>query len=211
MVAQGLKENVQALPSIDGVKQVVLQPLGHTIPNQEGMLPEAPPPILLHTPVLAGDSSGSPQVLVWELLTVDALIPGLCLQQSVSQSAAVCASSNGQQVQVVTPASSLAPEQHCCSIPTLFPTSCPGTHSQSCSHCITLHPAGKKASVSIYAHLAAKYNGSLSTAAAQEGLHLYDEVVADAKARPGAHPNIDILFDVLQQPGLQISIQVERQ
>jgi hypothetical protein len=71
--------------------------------------------------------------------------------------------------------------------------------------------AGKKASVSIYAHLATKYGGSLSTAAAQEGLDLYDEVVADVKARPGAHPNIDILFDVLQQPDLQISIQVERQ
>jgi hypothetical protein len=85
VVAQGLKENVQALPSIDGVKQVVLQPLGHTIPNQEGMLPEAPPPILLHTPVLAGDSSGSPQVLVWELLTVDALIPDhACSSQFLS-------------------------------------------------------------------------------------------------------------------------------
>lgn len=71
--------------------------------------------------------------------------------------------------------------------------------------------AGKKASVAIYAHLAQKYGGSLSAAAAQEGLSLYDEVVADAKARPGAHPNIDILFEVLAKPELQISIQVDKQ
>lgn len=75
---------------------------------------------------------------------------------------------------------------------------------------LLLYP-GKKASVAIYAHLAQKYNGSLNAAAAQEGLSLYDEVVADAKARPGAHPNIDILFDVLNKPELQISIQVDKQ
>lgn len=38
MIPHGLKENVQALPSIDGVQKVVLQPMNHTIPNQEGKL-----------------------------------------------------------------------------------------------------------------------------------------------------------------------------
>ncbi|KAG2425455.1 hypothetical protein HXX76_013665 [Chlamydomonas incerta] len=56
---------------------------------------------------------------------------------------------------------------------------------------------GKKASVAIYAHLASKYGGKLNAAAAQEGLALYDEVVADARARPGAHPNIDLLLQVI--------------
>lgn len=71
--------------------------------------------------------------------------------------------------------------------------------------------SGKEASVAIYAHLAQKYGGSLNQAAAQEGLSLYDEIVADAKAHPGSHPNIDILLDVLQKPDLQISIQVDQQ
>ena len=38
IVARGLKENVAKLSSIDGITQVVLQPLGHVIPNQEGDL-----------------------------------------------------------------------------------------------------------------------------------------------------------------------------
>lgn len=37
VICRGLKENVAALPSIEGIQQVVLQPLGHTIPNAEGM------------------------------------------------------------------------------------------------------------------------------------------------------------------------------
>jgi hypothetical protein len=76
--------------------------------------------------------------------------------------------------------------------------------------CCTCAP-GKKASVAIYAHLAQKYGNSLNQAAAQEGLTLYDEIVADAKAHPGSHPNIDILLDMLQKPDLQISIQVDKQ
>lgn len=43
---------------------------------------------------------------------------------------------------------------------------------------------GKKASVAIYSYLASTY-GKLNKDAAQKGLELYDEVVADAKARPG--------------------------
>jgi hypothetical protein len=36
VIPHGLKENVQALPSIEGIQKVVLQPINHTIPNQEG-------------------------------------------------------------------------------------------------------------------------------------------------------------------------------
>lgn len=57
VVAPGLKENVQALPSIDGIKQVVVQPLGHTIPNQEGSLRRVPHPAT-HTVHLALHSYG---------------------------------------------------------------------------------------------------------------------------------------------------------
>jgi len=77
--------------------------------------------------------------------------------------------------------------------------------------CVICAPAGKKASVAIYHHLAQKYAGSLTPEAAQEGLDLYDEIVADARAHPGSHPNIDILLDALQKPELQIRIEVERQ
>lgn len=52
-------------------------------------------------------------------------------------------------------------------------------------------------SVRIYAHLAATHGGKITPAAAAKGLELYDEHVADARARPGAHPNIDILFKVI--------------
>ncbi|KAG2488404.1 hypothetical protein HYH03_013088 [Edaphochlamys debaryana] len=68
---------------------------------------------------------------------------------------------------------------------------------------------GKKASVAIYAHLAAAHGGKLNVAAAQEGLRLYDEVVADARQRPGAHPNIDLLFKV-EAEGASYDLAVER-
>lgn len=69
---------------------------------------------------------------------------------------------------------------------------------------------GKMASVSIYAHLEGKYNGILGTAAADEGLEIYSEVVADAMARPGAHPNIDILLKVKESQG-ELKIEVARE
>lgn len=71
--------------------------------------------------------------------------------------------------------------------------------------------AGKKASVAIYAHLAQKYGGILSEAAANEGLSLYAEVVEDARSHPGSHPNVDILFNVLAQPDVKVIIQVNKQ
>ncbi len=69
----------------------------------------------------------------------------------------------------------------------------------SCSPYPPTPPQGKKASVAIYAHLAASYGGRLTVEAAAEGLRLYDEVVEDARNRPGAHPNIDLLLQVAQQ------------
>lgn len=55
---------------------------------------------------------------------------------------------------------------------------------------------GKSGSLTIYAALAAKH-GSITVAAAQEGLELFAEHTADARARPGSHPNVDRLFDVI--------------
>ena len=67
---------------------------------------------------------------------------------------------------------------------------------------------GKMASVSIYSYLASKH-GVINKEAAEEGLRLYDEVVADARSHPGSHPNIDLLLNVLSS-GQELSITVER-
>jgi hypothetical protein len=56
---------------------------------------------------------------------------------------------------------------------------------------------GKKASLAIYNHLAEKY-GKLNKDAAMEGLALFDEYVAEAKAHKGSHPNIDLLLEVVE-------------
>lgn len=55
---------------------------------------------------------------------------------------------------------------------------------------------GKSGSLTLYAALAAKH-GSINVAAAQEGLELFAEHTADARAHPGSHPNVDRLFDVI--------------
>lgn len=56
---------------------------------------------------------------------------------------------------------------------------------------------GKRASLVFYAALAANSAGGLIDAqAAADGLALFDEVVADARAHRGSHPNIDLLLDV---------------
>lgn len=57
---------------------------------------------------------------------------------------------------------------------------------------------GSQGSLRIYAHLAGKY-GALTPQAALEGLELYAEHVADARAHPGRHPNIDRLLRVLAE------------
>lgn len=57
---------------------------------------------------------------------------------------------------------------------------------------------GKAGSVAVYNALLQEF-GKLNTAAAQKGLSLYAEHVADAEANPGKHPNIDRLFDIIGQ------------
>ncbi|MEX8194184.1 DUF2322 family protein [Comamonas guangdongensis] len=55
---------------------------------------------------------------------------------------------------------------------------------------------GKAGSVTVYHALHAKH-GSINVAAAEEGLEIFAEHTADAKAHPGAHPNIDRLLEVI--------------
>jgi len=55
---------------------------------------------------------------------------------------------------------------------------------------------GSQGSVRLYAWLFAKY-GDLGRMAAAEGLELYAEHVADARANPGKHPNIDRLLEIV--------------
>ena len=55
---------------------------------------------------------------------------------------------------------------------------------------------GKAGSLTVYAALAAKHGG-INLAAAQEGIELFAEHTADARAHPANHPNIDRLFEVI--------------
>lgn len=56
---------------------------------------------------------------------------------------------------------------------------------------------GKAGSLAVYAALAARH-GEINAAAAREGLALFCEHTADARAHPGKHPNIDRLIAVLE-------------
>ncbi len=56
---------------------------------------------------------------------------------------------------------------------------------------------GKAGSVAVYNALASRHGGRIDVAAAEEGLVLYAEHTADARANPGKHPNIDRLFEVI--------------
>jgi len=56
---------------------------------------------------------------------------------------------------------------------------------------------GQAGSLAVYAALAAKH-GSINPAAAEEGLGIYAEHTADARANPGKHPNIDRLIQVIE-------------
>jgi hypothetical protein len=53
---------------------------------------------------------------------------------------------------------------------------------------------GQAGSLAVYHALAQRHGGVISPAAAQEGLALYAEHTADARAFPGKHPNIDRLL-----------------
>ncbi len=65
---------------------------------------------------------------------------------------------------------------------------------------------GKAGSLAVYAALAAKH-GSINVAAAQEGLDIFAEHTADARAHPGNHPNIDRLLDIISTgQGLSVKL-----
>ena len=55
---------------------------------------------------------------------------------------------------------------------------------------------GKAGSLAVYHALAAQH-GSITVAAAQEGLALFAEHTESARQHPGSHPNIDRLFEVI--------------
>ena len=55
---------------------------------------------------------------------------------------------------------------------------------------------GKAGSLAVYHALAARH-GSINVAAAQEGLEIFAEHTADARANPGKHPNLDRLLAVI--------------
>lgn len=55
---------------------------------------------------------------------------------------------------------------------------------------------GQAGSLRLYHALAQRF-GAIDAAAAEEGLRLYAEHTADARAHPGKHPNIDRLFEVV--------------
>lgn len=63
---------------------------------------------------------------------------------------------------------------------------------------------GKAGSLTVYAALAARY-GQINDAAAREGLDLFAEHTADARANPGKHPNIDRLIALI---GTQTALSV---
>lgn len=56
---------------------------------------------------------------------------------------------------------------------------------------------GQAGSLAVYAALADKHGG-IGVAAAREGLDIYAEHTADARANPGKHPNIDRLIQVVE-------------
>ena len=55
---------------------------------------------------------------------------------------------------------------------------------------------GQAGSLAVYAALADRH-GVINAEAAREGLALYAEHAADAKANPGKHPNIDRLIEII--------------
>jgi hypothetical protein len=65
---------------------------------------------------------------------------------------------------------------------------------------------GQAGSLAVYALLADKY-GKITPAAAAEGVQLYCEHSADARANPGKHPNIDRLLQ-LQQDGGELEVKL---
>lgn len=65
---------------------------------------------------------------------------------------------------------------------------------------------GQAGSLRVY-HALWQKHGCIDAAAAQEGLALYAEHTADARAHPGKHPNIDRLLQISAQ-GLSYDVRV---
>lgn len=65
---------------------------------------------------------------------------------------------------------------------------------------------GKQGSLAVYLYLKQTFGG-LDAAAAEHGLAVFGEHVADARSRPGAHPNVDILLGVAEG-GAALAIEV---
>ncbi|MET0335252.1 MAG: DUF2322 family protein [Rhizobacter sp.] len=59
---------------------------------------------------------------------------------------------------------------------------------------------GSAGSVAVYHALSQRY-GAITVEAAHEGLALYAEHTADARAHPGKHPNIDRLLALVERGG----------
>ena len=59
---------------------------------------------------------------------------------------------------------------------------------------------GQAGSVAVYAALAQRF-GAITVQAAHEGLAMYAEHTADARAHPGKHPNIDRLLALIEAGG----------
>lgn len=58
---------------------------------------------------------------------------------------------------------------------------------------------GKLGSLKLYNALAQEFDGRLNAAAAERGLQLFAEHVADAQDNPGKHPNVDLLLQVKKE------------
>ena len=54
---------------------------------------------------------------------------------------------------------------------------------------------GKRGSLAVYQYLGQNFS-ALDKEAAEQGLALFAEHVADARANPGAHPNVDLLIQI---------------
>lgn len=65
---------------------------------------------------------------------------------------------------------------------------------------------GQAGSLRVY-HALWQKHGCIDAAAAQEGLTLYAEHTADARAHPGKHPNIDRLLQISAQ-GLSYKVRI---
>jgi hypothetical protein len=59
---------------------------------------------------------------------------------------------------------------------------------------------GQAGSVAVYHALTQRF-GTINADAAREGLAIYAEHTADARAHPGKHPNIDRLLDIERDGG----------